>query len=44
MDKLHYDLICKILTVGAPALAGELIDSLNKVLTENRTYKEKENN
>ena len=34
MNQNDYDLICKILENGAPALAGELINKLDNLITD----------
>jgi hypothetical protein len=39
MNQEQYNTICKILNSGAPALAAELVDSLNKVITESQNMK-----
>lgn len=40
MTQEMYDLICKVLQGGAPALANDLIAALNKLITDYQTLKE----
>lgn len=41
MTQVQYNIICTIISNGAPALAKELIDSITAVLKENSELKAK---
>jgi hypothetical protein len=43
MTQTQYDIIVNVLQKGVPALANDLIDALNKVITENNNFKKAEN-
>ncbi len=41
MTQLQFELICKVIESGAPALANELCDSLDALVKERNAFAEK---